>query len=206
MYLEVGSHLGGMLVPHLLDPLCGAVISIDKRPIVMPDVRGEELIYDQNSTERMIEALRSVPEKLNIEKLFTIDSDVKNVRASEIAASPNLVMVDGEHTIAAVVSDFLSLLRFVKGDTVFLFHDSNIVFDALLVIEKFLNYLEYPHRLVFLYDNVGALLLGGAMQMADELLSRTWDREAFLDTARRYLMGRVADSYMTKSAECKIES
>ncbi len=27
-YLEVGSHLGGTLVPHLLDPKCRAVLSI----------------------------------------------------------------------------------------------------------------------------------------------------------------------------------
>lgn len=32
VYLEVGSHIGGSLFPHLIDPACEAAISVDPRP------------------------------------------------------------------------------------------------------------------------------------------------------------------------------
>ena len=57
-YLETGSHLGGSLLPHLADPRCAKVVSIDPRPASQPDERGTIFRYDDNSTERMIAGCR----------------------------------------------------------------------------------------------------------------------------------------------------
>ena len=42
VYLEIGSHLGGSIQPHLLDPKCNKIYSIDKRPSVQPNERGRQ--------------------------------------------------------------------------------------------------------------------------------------------------------------------
>src|SRR4051812_45896339 len=59
-YLEIGSYLGGSIQPHLLDPRCRTIFSIDKRPLSQPDERGFDFIYKNNSTARMMELLREV--------------------------------------------------------------------------------------------------------------------------------------------------
>jgi hypothetical protein len=43
-YLEVGSDLGGSLLPHLLDPACRVAVSVDPRPESQPDERGSASI------------------------------------------------------------------------------------------------------------------------------------------------------------------
>ena len=62
VYLEIGSYLGGSLVPHLLDERCEHIFSIDKRQRRPPDARGCPYEYADNSTSRMLENLEaSVP-------------------------------------------------------------------------------------------------------------------------------------------------
>ena len=36
-YLEIGSHRGGSIQPHLFDRRCPDIISIDPRPVSQPD-------------------------------------------------------------------------------------------------------------------------------------------------------------------------
>ena len=45
VYLEIGSHLGGSIQPHLQDARCTRIISIDKRPTAVPDDRGYDVPY-----------------------------------------------------------------------------------------------------------------------------------------------------------------
>jgi hypothetical protein len=59
-YLEIGSHLGGSVQQHLVDPLCRQIISIDKRPASQPDDRGKIFHYKDNSSSRMMDNLRRV--------------------------------------------------------------------------------------------------------------------------------------------------
>src|SRR5437868_8479629 len=61
-YLEIGSYIGGSIQPHLLDPRCRRIYSIDKRPHSQPDARGFDFIYQNNSTARMMEMLAGVSE------------------------------------------------------------------------------------------------------------------------------------------------
>ena len=36
-YLEIGSEVGGTLVPYLIDETCKSAVSIDLRPLEVPD-------------------------------------------------------------------------------------------------------------------------------------------------------------------------
>ena len=53
-YLEIGSHLGGSIQQHWIDPRCSLIYSIDKRPLEQPDDRGAVFAYAGNSTARML--------------------------------------------------------------------------------------------------------------------------------------------------------
>ncbi len=54
VYLEIGSYLGGTLQTHYADPRCEAILSIDRRLPVSPDIRGRRFHYSDNSTATMM--------------------------------------------------------------------------------------------------------------------------------------------------------
>jgi len=103
VYLEIGSHLGGSILPHLTDDLCSKIYSIDKRPLVQPDERGVSYGYPENSTQRMLSILSQVS---STEKIITIDGETSSLDASVVTEQPNLCFIDGEHTDVATEQDF----------------------------------------------------------------------------------------------------
>ncbi len=137
-YLEIGSYLGGSIQPHLLDDSCSRIYSIDKRPEKQPDERGFDYTYLNNSTERMLEMLRAVaPEKMD--KIVTIDGDSRSIDPSEIKDKIDLCFIDGEHTDAAVLSDFRFCLNVLNSDGCIAFHDAQITYNG---IGSCISYLE----------------------------------------------------------------
>jgi hypothetical protein len=130
VYLEIGSHLGGSIQPHLLDPKCRKIYSIDKRPAAQPDERGSRYEYPDNSTERMLSLLAMVdPER--VEKIECIDGDTKSISPSCIHDAPNLCFIDGEHTPAAVLADFDFCLKVCAVGATIVLHDAQIIFRGL---------------------------------------------------------------------------
>ena len=105
-YLEIGSYLGGTLLPYLLDPICERIISIDKRPISQPDERARQFFYVGVTTAVMIDRLRVlVPEK-ELGKLRTFDADASQVSSASVGCKIDIALIDGEHTTTAAFSDF----------------------------------------------------------------------------------------------------
>jgi hypothetical protein len=185
VYMEVGSHLGGTLVPHLADPRCRSVISIDPRPHKQPDERGCSFTYDGNSTARMIEGLKQVLSIDCLAKLRTFDLDAAQVPLVDIAARADLVMVDGEHTNVAVFSDVMSLLPAIVPDAIIAFHDANLVADAIQNLERYFIYAGIEFATVFLRDSVCAIgLRGMAERVTVALAPYARYREQFLADAR----------------------
>ena len=138
VYLEIGSHLGGSMQPHLLDPKCRKIFSVDKRPFEQPDERGLTLLYEGNSTERMLQHLRSVdPDQIS--KITCFDSDAKEIDPALIDQPPDMCFIDGEHTNAAVLSDFRFCLEVSAPNAGILFHDDWIIYQALVEIERSLR-------------------------------------------------------------------
>jgi hypothetical protein len=185
VYVEVGSHLGGTLAPHLADPRCRMVISIDPRPLEQPDARGRSFVYDGNSTVRMVEGLKRVLPEDCLAKLRTFDLDAAEVCHAQIKARADLVMIDGEHTIVAAFSDAMSLLPVVSVNAVISFHDAELVAEAICNLERFFTYAGIKFKTVFLPDSVCAIgLRGMADHIATELGPHAHDRDRFLVNAK----------------------
>ncbi|HUR99660.1 MAG TPA: class I SAM-dependent methyltransferase [Pyrinomonadaceae bacterium] len=129
-YLEIGSYLGGSIQPHLLDEACERIYSIDKRPERQPDARGFDYTYLNNSTERMLEKLRTVaPDHMG--KIVTLDGDSGSIDPAKIAEKIDLCFIDGEHTDAAVLSDFKFCLRVLNENGCIAFHDAQITYNGI---------------------------------------------------------------------------
>ncbi len=130
VYLEIGSHLGGSIQTHLQDPRCRKIYSIDKRPSAQPDDRGPTFEYPENSTERMIRLLTAIDPQ-GVAKIECFDQDARSIPPSAILQAPDLCFIDGEHTAAAVVSDFEFCLKVCATGATIVFHDAPIIFRGL---------------------------------------------------------------------------
>ncbi len=129
-YLEIGSHLGGSIQPHLLDEACMGIHSIDKRPAMQPDERGVEFAYVDNSTDRMRAAFEQVSPDLD--KLVTIDGDTSSLSPDALGGSIDLCFIDGEHTDRAALRDFEFCLDAVGDRGAIVFHDASIVYNGIV--------------------------------------------------------------------------
>lgn len=131
-YLEIGSHKGGSIQPHLLDPRCSGIVSIDPRPLVQADERGARFGYPDNSTATMVEGLgRLAPDAIG--KVSTCEMTAAALVAQGGGGEPaDLVFIDGEHTDRAASEDFRAAQQLARADAVFVFHDAPIVYRAIL--------------------------------------------------------------------------
>jgi len=155
-YLEIGSHLGGSLQALVADPRCRRIVSIDTRPLLQPDDRGDEAAYPENSTERMLEGLSSLPDS-DLTKVKTFERGTDELPVANLQIHPRLCFVDAEHTRAAALRDALFCLEATTPDGVIAFHDSNVVMPG---IEDFLAGLDRPHQAFQMPDSVFVVELG----------------------------------------------
>ncbi len=128
-YLEIGSYLGGSIQPHLLDPKCERIYSIDKRPPVQPDARGMDWEYHNNSTARMLQMLSEVAKDTG--KIVTIDGETSSLDNSTVGEPVDLCFIDGEHTDAAAAADFRFCRKVLAPNGAIIFHDAHIVYNGI---------------------------------------------------------------------------
>jgi hypothetical protein len=193
VYLEIGSYIGGTLVPHLIDPLCRHVFSIDKRPITQLDERGVFFDYKGNSTQNMLNTLKAHVPASALLKLTTYDSDVSDLSSDEIPLKVNFAFIDAEHTNVAVFRDFISTKRFLTDPCMVGFHDSNLTFDAVQNIECLLRYEGVKFKSFFLPDSVFVIVSGELADIAGQPLERLCiDRDTFIHRSRVALWKQIA--------------
>ncbi len=176
-YLEIGSYLGGSLQAVIRDPACSAIVSIDSRPPVQPDERGFVYEYPANSTERMRSALTSLP-GADLEKMQTIDASTSELDPTSVAVAPQLCLVDGEHTDAAMLRDARFCLATLAGDACIAFHDTQVVYRGLDEFIRELSLAGVVHRTYFLPRSVFVVEIG-----ASRLAAHSGFREAVLGNA-----------------------
>jgi hypothetical protein len=157
-YLEIGSHLGGSLQALVADPRCRSIVSIDTRPLSQPDDRGDAADYPDNSTQRMLELLASVP-GADLTKLETFERGTDQLSVADLPTRPAFCFIDAEHTRAAALRDARFCLEAASPDGVIAFHDSNVVLPG---IEDFIAELERPHHASQMPDSVFVVELGPA--------------------------------------------
>lgn len=194
-YLEIGSHLGGTLLPHLLDPACVAVHSVDPRPPRQPDARGTVFDYDDNSTQRMRGLLAAVVPPERLQRLTTWEHDAAAVPAHGYGRRFDLALIDGEHTNTAAFSDFLSIFPVLQRDACVMFHDANLITDAIANAERFLRYERTAHVTLFMPDQVAVVCLRGLVAPAvAELAAYAVDRAAYEAYASRELIRQLVEN------------
>jgi len=192
-YLEIGSHLGGSIFPHLVDARCASIVSVDPRPPSQPDERGQTFDYEENSSARMMDVLSEVLGASAANKVHTIDRDITEVAPADIGRGVHLVLIDAEHTNRAAFRDFARALRMIERDAIIAFHDSNLLVDALWNIEEFLSFIGQPHRGFYLLDQVYAVALGNMVDPATAKLGPCClDRESFYLSSKSSLWRMIA--------------
>ena len=191
VYLEIGSHLGGSVQQHLIDPKCRVIYSIDKRPLEQPDDRGMSFRYDGNSTERMLDNLRAV-DATQLPKVVCIDSDASDVDPSRIEKRPEFCFIDAEHTHRAVLSDFAFCMRICSDNAVIGFHDDWLMYPAFADILDGLEREGIPFR---------AFKLPGATFMIALRAAPVLDDEGFMALAgdgRRFIRNKRLKAFARK--------
>lgn len=146
-YLEIGSYLGGSLQALIRDPRCRVILSIDPRRAATPDGRGTPWVYEDNTTDRMLELLGSLPDA-DLDKLTTFEATTSTLSASDLPVRPTYCFVDGEHTHDAALRDARFCAEALGGTDVIVFHDYVIIGSA---ISAFLreNWREISFALAF---------------------------------------------------------
>lgn len=163
VYLEIGSHLGGTIQPHYLDPLCKMIISIDKRPLIQPDERGINCEYPDNSTDRMLFGLQATFPLIDKHKILTFDCGTSEVNKTDIAHRPDILFIDAEHTNRAVYSDFMFCLDVCDPNAIIVFHDAAFIFRGILKVQKFLVRNSFKFKGIILPDSLYVILLNEAI-------------------------------------------
>lgn len=148
-YLEVGSDMGGSLLPFLNDDLCQTVVSVDLRPAEVPDERGVTFVFEENTTAAMLQRLATYVADEQLAKLVTFDCDIADLGTSDLSSTVDLAFIDGEHTNIACFSDFVHLLPHMSADGLIAFHDANLISDAIQNIEQMLTYCSIEFRTLF---------------------------------------------------------
>ena len=163
IYLEIGSHLGGTIQPHFVDPACQLVYSIDKRPEFQPDERGKLYFYENNSTGRMLSNLFHAFPSINKSKIVNFDNDSTDVDPTEISKQPTLCFIDGEHTNKAVLNDFKFCLQVSHTNAMIAFHDTFLIFQGIETIKNYLFSNSIRYRGFMLAGSVYVILLNEAI-------------------------------------------
>ncbi len=203
-YVEIGSHLGGSLQPHVIDPRCVAIHSIDLRPQAAPDDRGKEFVklFKDNSTAKMLENLKAVDAQ-GIAKIRTYDMDSKDVPRSSFTEKVQLAFIDGEHTRAAVIRDHELCYSALADGGVILYHDLYIVFPGLMDIMAALRAKGIHFRPVKLERSIFGLFFDPAIIEQDDFLRECAARnQGELDRlTRRQRLKRMAPGFVRRFFE-----
>lgn len=189
-YLEIGSYRGGSLQPHVLDPACTRIFSIDSRPDSQPDEGGVRFTYRGNTADRMLESLEAIAPGAR-DKITTFDSPAAAVPPSAIDPAPRLCFIDGEHTDVSLAADFAFCRRVLAPGGLILCHDAPVVYNGLATLIADLERSGTPHRAAYLPDTIVAVEFGG-----EGLLDLPVLAEVRADTLAGYLFSlRYNDHY-----------
>jgi hypothetical protein len=133
-YLEIGSYLGGSLTPFLQDENCVKILSIDDRGRQQPDERGAKYDYGRITHDTMIQNLHS--HGFDTTKLEVFDGSVDQYNGS---GTYDFIFIDGEHTDWACFRDFVHSEKFFKTDCIVAFHDTQLIYKSIKIINELLR-------------------------------------------------------------------
>ncbi len=187
-YLELGSYLGGTLLPHLVSPDCSRILSVDKRVSFQPDERRTEgYFYAGITTDDLINELsRHVDDSECLHKLETHDGVVGDLDPQLVLESYpsgfHLCFIDAEHTNEAVFSDFLHTYKLAASNSIIMLHDSWLLGAGIQNIMCYLNSNNTPFYFCKIKDSVSAFFLGNYAnqdQLPQEIRSVPFNKDDY---------------------------
>lgn len=196
-YLEIGSHRGGSLQPHLADERCLVVHSIERRetnPGRVAVASGSPA-YAGVSTAAMLAQLRAAHGP-RVDKVRCLDRSERPVVASDLDPRPRLCLIDGHHSDEAAREDFALCLEAVGTDGVVAFHDANLVYLAIHGILGELESRGVRFEACFLPSTLFVLSFG-SLRMLDSAAIRALVHENY----RGYLYSLVCNDPYRRFAQ-----
>lgn len=142
-YCEIGSYLGGSLTPFIRDINCEYILSVDDRGKIQPDERSVDYDYRHISHQTMIDELSK--HNLDLSKLETFDGSIHQLNTN---TKFDLIFIDGEHTDYACFRDFIYSQKHIKQNSVIMFHDSNLIYKSLKIIQELLVSNSVSHKFI----------------------------------------------------------
>ena len=133
-YLEIGSYLGGSLTPFLSDENCSKIVSIDERERQQPDERGAKYDYAGVTHDTMLANLKG--HGFELSKIEVFDGSVSQY--NNLDKKYDFIFIDGEHTDWACFRDFIHSEKLFKNDCIVAFHDTNLVYKSIRIINELL--------------------------------------------------------------------
>lgn len=184
-YCEIGSYLGGSLTPFINDSNCEYIISVDDRGKIQPDERGIDYDYRHISHQTMLDGLSKHYEDLS--KLETFDGSIHELVTD---TKFDLIHIDGEHTDFACFRDFIYFQKHLKENSIVMFHDSNLVYKSLKMIQELLKCNNIEYKFIKVPNSlVSFLLFGTYISFYEEFQSE--DLEGFYYQSEVYLLQQV---------------
>ena len=160
-YLEIGSFRGCTLLPHVICDECVGALSIDLRPQVTPDERGDFRGYHRVTTESMVALIKECASDVDVDaKLEALTDDSNVLKARPDLPRHNLALIDGEHTNTAVFVDALNVLRVMADDCIILFDDTSVVLDGVLNAAAMIEDRGRASRLLFTRSGISIPAVG----------------------------------------------
>lgn len=199
-YCEIGSYLGGSLTPFIRDVNCEHILSIDDRGKILLDERGVDFDYRHVSNQTMLDGLSKHYKDLS--KLETFDGSIQELVSD---AKFDLVFIDGEHTDVFCFRDFIYSQKYLKQDSVVMFHDSNLIYKSLKIIQELLIFNNIPYKFVKIPNSsVSFIFFGNYVNLSDEFESD--DIEKFyanseLNLLRQFIQNRLDGNLVVKRIE-----
>lgn len=185
-YCEIGSFLGGSLTPFLRDNNCSDLLSIDERNRQQPDERGAKFDYNGITHQTMVDNL--LLHHMDVGKLRGFDGSVDKFPDNGIRFDG--LFIDGEHTDYACFRDFIHGLKLMAADSIIAFHDSDLIYKALRMIQEFLLSQNTKFTFVKIKDSaMSVVLLGKYTDISpDKFFNVDHDLEGFYKTSEDNLL------------------
>ncbi len=187
-YLEIGSFMGGSLVPFLRDPRCKHILSVDVREQIVSDERGIKYDFKGMPVESMLAELAK--NGVNTDKLKTFGGSIDQYGIGGVSLY-DLVFIDGEHTDVACFRDFVWSMKDVKHDVIVAFHDSTLIHKALQINQEYLRVRGWSFKFFKVHGSEIAMLCFG--KYADMVLPFEVepDMPAFYREAEKVLLSHA---------------
>lgn len=199
-YCEIGSYLGGSLTPFIRDVNCEQILSIDDRGKISLDERGIDFDYTHVSHQTMLDGLSKYYQDLS--KLETFDGSIHQLVSD---AKFDLIFIDGEHTDAACFRDFIYSQKYLKQDSVVMFHDSDLIYKSLKIIQELLIFNNIPYKFIKIPNSViSFIFFGNYINLSDEFESDDIEKfyaDSELNLLRQIIQNRLDGNQVIKRVE-----